>query len=250
MTADSDKKNGTGKDPGNLKDIEKDKMEKKSQDNNKSSSDGSTISELFSNLKKFVVADDTMDKTSETAGKSENKTPENSNKYHKDESKSDKNDTNDQKDINRNHHDHAFHFFDVLGHDSISSLKTRKDSIIKGTALVLGGIMILYGLVLITTSVTRVADNVIFGEKAMLSTFLILLGVLIIVAAFAQRILHRTFLNRIHTELEVAEGKPNGKSTVSDDTSKMVEDENHNKVKKDKDNKDNIVGENKDNQGG
>ena len=85
--------------------------------------------------------------------------------------------------------------------------------------------MILYGLVLISASVIKVADNVIFGEKAMLSTFLILLGVLIIVAAYSQRILNRTFLNKIHTELEVAEGRKE-----SDDGSKKVEDENGNKV--------------------
>jgi hypothetical protein len=241
LTVDSDKKKGTGKDP------EKDKMEK-SKDNEKSSSNNNDIPELFSSLKKFVVADDlNIDKTNDELG---NKTTEKPTKSRISRSKADKNDDQEGKDKSE---DHPFNFSEIIGHDSVNSLKTRKDSIIKGSALIIGGILILYGLVLITASITRVADNVIFGEKAMLSTFLILLGVLIIVAAFAQRILNRTFLNKIHTELEVAEGKPNGKSTVSDDTSKKVQDENHNiigKDKKDKDNKDNIVGENNDNQGG
>jgi cytoskeletal protein RodZ len=80
-----------------------------------------------------------------------------------------------------------------------------------------------------------VADNVIFGEDATLYAFLVLLGILIIVAAFSQRILEKTSLNKIQSELEVDEG-----STESDDSSKKVKDENGNKV-----DKDNIVGDNK-----
>ena len=79
------------------------------------------------------------------------------------------------------------------------------------------------------------ADNVIFGEDATLYAFLVLLGILIIVAAFSQRILEKTSLNKIQSELEVDEG-----STESDDSSKKVKDENGNKV-----DKDNIVGDNK-----
>ena len=123
-------------------------------------------------------------------------------------------------------------------HDFVNFLKTRKDRIIKGAALLIGGLLILYGLVIISASVTKVADNVIFGEEATLAAFLMLLGVLIIVAAFAQRILDRTFLSKINKELEVTEGK-----SKSDANSKEVKDENANKVEKD--NKDNIVGENK-----
>jgi hypothetical protein len=66
----------------------------------------------------------------------------------------------------------------------------------------------------------------------------VLLGILIIVAAFSQRILEKTSLNKIQSELEVVEG-----SLESDDSSKKVKDENGNKVGKD--NKDNIVGDNK-----
>ncbi len=126
----------------------------------------------------------------------------------------------------------------MSGHDSIDSLKNKKDKIIKAAAILIGGFLIVYGLILISASVTKVADNVIFGEGAILSAFLILLGILIIVAAFAQSILNKTFLNKIHTELEVAEGR-----SESDDGSKKVKDENGNKIGKD--NKDNIVGENK-----
>ncbi len=239
MTGDSDK--GTGKEPGNSVDTKNNKMENKTGDNIKSrESRGSSISGIISNLKKLTFADElNPEKQPDNSKKPEYKTPENPKIPHK--HKSSKN--SDKKDINSQKHvkseDHAFNIVDLLGHDFISSLKTKKDRIVKGAAILIGVILILYGLILISASVTKVADNVIFGEKAMLSTFLILLGVLIIVSAFAQRILNRTFLNKIHTELEVAEGR----STESDDSSKKVEDENGNKVGKD--NKDNIVGENK-----
>ena len=85
--------------------------------------------------------------------------------------------------------------------------------------------------------VTKVADNVIFGEDATADAFLILLGVLIIVAAFAQSIMDKTSLSKIGSELEV-----NEESSKSDDNSEKVK-ENDNKVSDD--NKDNILGENK-----
>ncbi len=237
MTGDSEK--GTEKKPENFVD----KMDDKKMDNAKSSASGdSPISDIISNLKKFALADDINPESSDNSKKPEYIPPEKTKSSH--EQGSSKN--SDKKDGNRRNdtkEDHAFHFTDLIGQDSLKSLKTRKDRIIKGTAIFIGGLLILYGLILISASVTRVADNVIFGEKAMLSTFLILLGVLIIVAAYAQRILNRTFLNKIHTELEVAEGR-----SESEDNSRKIKDENGNKV--DKDNKDNIVGENKGNQGG
>jgi hypothetical protein len=117
-------------------------------------------------------------------------------------------------------------------------INNKRDRIIKVVALLIGGLLILYGLVIISASVTKVADNVIFGEEATLAVFLMLLGVLIIVAAFAQRILDKTFLSKINTELDVTEER-----SKSDANSKKGKDENANKVNND--NKDNIVGENK-----
>jgi hypothetical protein len=205
------------------------------KDENKSLKSGvSSISEVISSLKKFSTAEDLIpEKSSEksdpgTSKKTKSPNNQESSKYDKDANSK----------VHDSTEDHSFHVADIIGQDYLESIKTKKDRILKVAAILIGGILILYGLILISASVTKVADNVIFGEKAMLSTFLILLGVLIIVAAYAQRILNRTFLNKIHTELEVAEGKSD-----SDDVSKKVQDENSNKVSKD--NKDNIVGENK-----
>jgi len=233
LTGDSEK--GTENVVKNLSDSENQEIDNKNGDKNISrKSGGSPISEVITSLKKFSTADDLIpEKSSE---KSDSSAPE------KTKSSDNHMSSGDVKDTNSNGRDdgedHSFHINNLFGQDYFVSLKTKKDKIIKVAAILIGGMLILYGLVLITASVTKVADNVIFGEKAMLSTFLILLGVLIIVAAYAQRILNRTFLNKIHTELEVAEGR-----SESDSGSKKVEDENGNKVSKD--NKDNIVGDNK-----
>ena len=226
-----------------MEDLDKDTEEKleNSKDNvgekgnDKSpESKGSYISGIISNIKKFTIADD-LDPEITTNKKTEDKDSKNSFKVYS--NNSNKKDVTSQKNVKSE--DHDFNITDILsGHDSINSLKNKKDKIIKASALLIGGFLIVYGLILISTSVTKVADNVIFGEGATLSAFLILVGILIIVAAFAQSILNKTFLNKIHTELEVAEGR-----SESEDGSKKVKDENGNKI--DKDNKDNIVEENK-----
>jgi hypothetical protein len=213
----------------------KDNVGEKGNDKSSESKD-SQFSEIISNIKKFTIADD-LDSEIMASNKTEDKDSENSKKSSKAYSNnSNKKDITSQKVKSE---DHDFNITDILnGHDSIDSLKNKKDKIIKAAAILIGGFLIVYGLILTSASVTKVADNVIFGEGATLSAFLILLGILIIVAAFAQSILNKTFLNKIHTELEVAEGR-----SESDDGSKKVKDENGNKI--DKDNKDNIVEENK-----
>ncbi len=212
---------------------QKDNVGEKGNDKSPESK-GSSISGIISNIKKFTITDD-LDPEITTNKKTEDKDSKNSFKVYS--NNSNKKDITSQKNVKSE--DHDFNITDILsGHDSIDSLKNKKDKIIKAAAILIGGFLIVYGLVIISTSVTKVADNVIFGEGATLSAFLILVGILIIVAAFAQSILNKTFLNKIHTELEVAEGR-----SESDDGSKKVKDENGNKI--DKDNKDNIVEENK-----
>jgi hypothetical protein len=133
--------------------------------------------------------------------------------------------------------ENPYHFPVQLEHNFVKLIKSNRDKITKGTAIVVGGFLILYGLVMVSASVTKVADNVIFGEDATADAFLMLLGVLIIVAAFAQSILDKTSLGKISSELEV-----NEENSGSDDNSKKGK-ENDNKVSDD--NKDNIHGENK-----
>ncbi len=168
------------------------------------------------------------------------KNPENSSKQQSSKNSSEKENNSDKAASFQKHtenEDNQYHFPVTLEHDFVELIKTNRDKIIKGSALVVGGFLILYGLVLVSTSVTKVADNVIFGEDATADAFLMLLGVLIIVAAFAQSIMEKTSLNKIRSELE-----DNDQSSESKDDSKKVK-ENDNKVSDD--NKDNIVGKNK-----
>ncbi len=174
------------------------------------------------------ISEDITSKNTESSSKQET---ENSVKK---ENKSDKVNSSQEHEDNE---DTIYHFPVKLEHNFINSIKTNRDKITKGFAILVGGFLIFYGLVLVSASVTKVADNVIFGEDATADAFLILLGVLIIVAAFAQSIMDKTSLSKIGSELEV-----NNESSESDDDSKK-EKENDNKVSDD--NKDNILGENK-----
>ena len=211
-------------------------------ENNKENTDKSPesgrspISGIISNFKKFNMVEDLKsEKLSDKNKKSETKTHDNPKSSPK--QKSSKN-SNKEETSQEHVDDNTFHIPGLSEHNFINLINNKRDRIIKVVALLIGGLLILYGLVIISASVTKVADNVIFGEEATLAVFLMLLGVLIIVAAFAQRILDKTFLSKINTELDVTEER-----SKSDANSKKGEDENANKV--DNDNKDNIVGENK-----
>ena len=211
-------------------------------ENNKENTDKSPesgrspISGIISNFKKFNMVEDLKsEKLSDKNKKSETKTHDNPKSSPK--QKSSKN-SNKEETSQEHVDDNTFHIPGLSEHNFINLINNKRDRIIKVVALLIGGLLILYGLVIISASVTKVADNVIFGEEATLAVFLMLLGVLIIVAAFAQRILDKTFLSKINTELDVTEER-----SKSDANSKKGKDENANKV--DNDNKDNIVGENK-----
>ena len=211
-------------------------------ENNKENTDkspesgSSPISGIISNFKKFNMVEDLKsEKLSDKNKKSETKTHDNPKSSPK--QKSSKN-SNKEETSQEHVDDNTFHIPGLSEHNFINLINNKRDRIIKVVALLIGGLLILYGLVIISASVTKVADNVIFGEEATLAVFLMLLGVLIIVAAFAQRILDKTFLSKINTELDVTEER-----SKSDANSKKGKDENANKVNND--NKDNIVGENK-----
>lgn len=141
------------------------------------------------------------------------------------------------------HDDHEFPIVEhLMQYESFRTLKSKKERITQFIALFVGIILIIYGLIIMSSSVTKVADNVMFSETAMFAAFLMLVGVLIIAAAFAQKLLSATFLKNIHSELEVAEGRKDPVDT-SKENSKNTADENDNKV--DKNNKNNITGEDK-----
>lgn len=91
--------------------------------------------------------------------------------------------------------------------DILKPLKKNKDKIIKILAVISSVVLILVGIILISNSVMRISDNVIFGERAMFSAFLILIGFLVLAVVFAGKFLQGTFLKKIQNELKITEGK-------------------------------------------
>jgi hypothetical protein len=98
-------------------------------------------------------------------------------------------------------------FNNFKDHEKIQSLRKRKETIIKVTASIVSVILIIIGIVYSITPNENVASNVIFGERAMFSAFLILIAFLILAAVFSRRLLEGKYLKNIHKDLEIAEGK-------------------------------------------
>lgn len=86
-------------------------------------------------------------------------------------------------------------------------IKSEKNKIIIATGTLIGVLLISYGLFLFSTPIEKVSDNVVFGEKAMFSVFLMLMGILILAATFASRLLDKTFLQKVFKELKIVEEK-------------------------------------------
>jgi hypothetical protein len=109
-------------------------------------------------------------------------------------------------------------------HDVFKYFKEKKDKIIKFVAAFIGLLLIIIGIILISSSMSRIVDNVVFGERAMFSVFLILIGVLILAAVFARKYLNDTLLKNIHTELEVEEEKSKkSKNEASTEKDRMTD---------------------------
>ena len=98
-------------------------------------------------------------------------------------------------------------FNNLKDHDKLQSLRKRKDKIIKITASIVSILLIIIGIVYSIVPNENVASNVIFGERAMFSAFLILVAFLILAAVFSRRLLEGKYLKNIHQDLEIAEGK-------------------------------------------
>ena len=92
-------------------------------------------------------------------------------------------------------------------HEKLQSFRKKKDTIIRVTASIVSILLIIIGIVYSITPNENVASNVIFGERAMFSAFLILVAFLILAAVFSKKLLHGKYLKNIHKDLKIAEGK-------------------------------------------
>jgi hypothetical protein len=117
-------------------------------------------------------------------------------KYQEDNEKSDKSSSEA----------HDFHLSqELMKFNFYRKLQSNKEQVIRISGGIIGAIFIIAGILYLLGSGVRVADNVVYGERAVISAFLILVGVLIIAGIFARRFLEGSFLKNIHSELEVAE---------------------------------------------
>ncbi len=90
---------------------------------------------------------------------------------------------------------------------AVKFLGEKKNIIIRVIALVFGILFIVYGVIFsFTGSSVQVASNVLFGDRAMFSALLVLIGSLIIATVFARELREVTFLKTLYNELETFEG--------------------------------------------
>jgi hypothetical protein len=123
---------------------------------------------------------------------------------------SDEKDKKESSQINSDE-DLAIYFMNNLkDHKRVASLRKRKEKIIRVTASIISILLIFIGIIYSFDSNPDIASNVIFGERAMFSVFLIMVGFLILAAVFASKLLEGRFLGNISKELDIVEGK-NGK---------------------------------------
>lgn len=119
------------------------------------------------------------------------------------------------------HHDLSF-TKGFTGHAIFGDLKSHKSLILQALATLVGAVMIVYGMFLFIIPTVKVADNVMFGDESAFAVLLILLGVIVIILAFAKRLFGGTFIHNIHKEIEAAEKKINpdtAESQVNDSKS-------------------------------
>jgi hypothetical protein len=102
---------------------------------------------------------------------------------------------------------------ELMSFDFYRKLRSNKEQVLKIIGGLVGVLFIIAGLIYILGSPVRVADNVVAGERAVISAFLILVGVLIIAGVFARRLLEKSFLKNIHSELEEAEAPDSEKKS-------------------------------------
>lgn len=112
-------------------------------------------------------------------------------------------------DSTKNQEDKLIPFKEQLKNLSdLQSLKEQKSNIIRIIAAIIGILFIISGLIYsVLGSPVSVSSNVIFGERATFSAFMVLIGFLILAGVFARKLLEITFLKRIYSELQIAEGK-------------------------------------------
>jgi hypothetical protein len=159
---------------------------------------------ILKNLKVSLTRENTK-KNGDKKEKTSEKTPEKTRKSSESPKKS-KN-THGKVPENPEEDPTIYMFKNFKEHEKLQALRKRKSTIIKITAITTSIILIIIGIIYSLTPDERVASNVIFGERAMFSVFLILVAFMILVAVFASKLLEGKYLKSIHQNLQMMEGK-------------------------------------------
>ncbi len=85
--------------------------------------------------------------------------------------------------------------------------QSDRKQIIRMVGLILAALLIILGMVLLLGSADKVTDNVISGERAVISAFLIIVGLLIIAGIMASKIVGKTSFDDLFNEVQSLEGK-------------------------------------------
>ncbi|MDI6643806.1 MAG: hypothetical protein QME14_02015 [Methanobacteriaceae archaeon] len=94
-----------------------------------------------------------------------------------------------------------------LEHKIIDSFKSERFTWVNITILVIGILLIIFGIIVLSGSSEKVADNVVFGERAVLAVFIILIGIVVVSIAMAYKLLNKTFLDKLFNDIKLAEKK-------------------------------------------
>jgi len=160
----------------------------------------SKLKVLFNNyLEKTSIEVETEDKSSETpSSKSTN--------HHKPHETKEEPKTSEESPNNHHALPGSDKIFE-LERNFIDSFKSEKLTWVNIVTLIIGVLLIILGIIILSGSSEKVADNVVFGERAVLAVFMILIGVIVMAIAVAYKLLNKTFLNKLFKDLKVVEKK-------------------------------------------
>jgi uncharacterized membrane protein (DUF485 family) len=110
-----------------------------------------------------------------------------------------------------------FHQVEEKLSDFVSSDRKK---ILQTAGFILAVALIIFGIVLLFGSADKVLDNVISGERAVTSAFLIIVGLLILAIVLAPRIVGKTSLDNLYREVQIVEDDSSPKNQKDTSTKK------------------------------
>ncbi|HHY00760.1 MAG TPA: CvpA family protein [Methanothermobacter sp.] len=176
---------------------------KNESNKNNSSLDSSTPKTKSSKrFRDFLIGSEILDSESDSNNSSDKSQEQKVNMKHEDNT------------LSKSHEfylSHEFMKFKIYRH-----IHSKKEQIIRISGGLVGVLFIIAGMLYLLGGSIRLEDSVTYGERAVLSAFSILIGVLITAGFFGPRLLTGTFLKKIHSELKNVEEVPSNKKSAKE----------------------------------